>query len=186
MQRRLIRTCTDIISTGCGCESKLVDGFLYVLLLANQACFYPTRAYPSYTRSLGSFVIQCMARPGSGHVKPLLHHGDTTTLPRLRILPVVDPGPRTAREPTIATVNATMTEKAIETREETVKGRVLRPLVARVDVTNAMAILRTREVDGSTEGIETERRDMSIGREIGGMGRESILLTDNTRGYSGL
>ena len=72
------------------------------------------------------------------------------------------------------------------TREEIVRGRVLHPLVARVDVTNAMATQRTREVDGTTGGIETETRDMSIGREIGGMGRERTLLTDNTRGDFGL
>lgn len=108
------------------------------------------------------------------------------TLPRLRILPVVDPGPRTAREPTTATVNATMAENAMETGEGTVGGRVLRPPAARVDVTNAMAIPRTQEVDGTTGGIETETREMSIGREIGGMGREGILLTDNTRENSRL
>ena len=79
-----------------------------------------------------------------------------------------------------------MTEHAMGTREETVRGRVLRPLVVRVDVTNAMAILRRREIDGTTGGIETETRGMSRGRKIGGMGRERILLTDNTRRNSGL
>lgn len=73
----------------------------------------------------------------------------------------------------------------METREETVRGRVLRPLVVRVDVMNAMAILKTREIDGTTGGIETETRDTSIGRETGGMGRERTLLTDNTKGKSG-
>lgn len=72
----------------------------------------------------------------------------------------------------------------MEIREETVSGRVLHPLVVRVDVTNVMVILRIREIDGTTGGIETETRDMSIGRETGGMGRERILLTDNTRGNS--
>ena len=81
-------------------------------------------------------------------------------------------------------MNATMTEHAMETREETVRGRVLHLLVVRVDVTNAMAIMRTREIDGITGGTETETRDMSIGRETGGMGRERILLTDNMRGNS--
>jgi hypothetical protein len=127
-----------------------------------------------------------MARPGSGHVRPLLHRGDTMNLPRLRIPPVVDPGPRTAREPTTATANATMAENAMETREGVVRGRFLHPLVVRVDVTNTMAIQRSREVDGTTGGIETGTRDMSIGKEIGGMGREKIPLTANTRGSSGL
>lgn len=108
------------------------------------------------------------------------------TLPRLRLLPVVDRDPRTVGEPTTATVNATMTENAIETRAEIVRGRVPRPLGARVDVTNATAILRIQEVDGTMGERETERKDMNIGRETRGMGRERILRTDNTRGNSGL
>jgi hypothetical protein len=79
-----------------------------------------------------------------------------------------------------------MTENAIERREGIGRGRVHRPLVARVEVTNVMGVLRTREVDGTTGGIGTETRDMSIGREIGGKERERILRTENIRGNSGL
>jgi len=93
------------------------------------------------------------------------------------------------REPTTATVNATTTENAREPRVETARGRVLRPLVARVDVRNAMAILLKigEEVDGSTGGREkTGTRNMNIGRESRGMEKERMLLTDNTRRNSGL
>lgn len=108
------------------------------------------------------------------------------TLPRRRILPVVDRDPRTVGEPTTATVNATTTENTIKTSAGIVRGRVPRPLVARVDVTNAMAVLRIQEVDGTTGERGTERKDMNTGRETRGMGRERILRTDSTRGNSGL
>jgi len=108
------------------------------------------------------------------------------TPPRLRILPVVGRDHRTVREPTTATVSATMTGNAVETRAGTVIGHVLRRLVARVDVTNEMAILGIREVDGTTGGKETRTRDMNNGREIRGMERKRIYLTNNARGNSGL
>jgi hypothetical protein len=127
-----------------------------------------------------------MARHGSGHGKLPLHRGDTTTLVRLRIPPVVDRDPRTVREPTTATVSASMTENGIETRAEIVRGRARHLLVARVDVKNTMAMPRIREVDGTTGGREIERRDMSIGREIRGMERERTPLTDNKRRDTGL
>jgi hypothetical protein len=85
------------------------------------------------------------------------------------------------REPTTATVAVTMTENAIETRAETVKGRVLRLLVARVDATNAVTTLKIWEVDGTAGSRAAKTRGMNIGREIRGTERETIPLTDNTR-----
>lgn len=109
---------------------------------------------------------------GSGRGKHLLPRGDTTTPRRLRILPVVGRDHHTVRERAIVIVTGSMRENG--------RGRVLRRLVVRVDVTSAMEILlRIGKADRTTGGRERGARNMNIGigREIREMGKEKMLLT---------